>query len=385
MRFISVCSGIEAASVAWEPLGFKAVAFSEIDPFCCSLLSQRFPDVPNYGDMTRYEEWPNETPVDIAIGGTPCQSFSIAGLRGGLQDDRGNLALIYCRILQKYKPRWFVWENVPGCLSSFSDEEACSQEAFDTASSESEELWQSSDFVSMLSAFRECGYCIAGRILDAQYFGVPQRRRRVFIVGYRGDWRYPAEVLFEPESVQGNTWSRKKTRKSCSATLTKGFGDRGVDSCQIINGNAVVVGTLTKRHDSSPCVDRGSNCVVTAVSSTLTIRIGNTVDSDCTTTLVVSSSGNKSLCLNAGMGRQDLETETMILSGIGVRKLLPVECERLQGFPDNHTLVEYRGGMASDGPRYSAIGNSMAVPVIRWIGERILRIDQRIRSVDRIG
>ena len=105
MRFISVCSGIEAASVAWEPLGFKAVAFSEIDPFCCSLLSQRFPDVPNYGDMTRYEEWPNETPVDIAIGGTPCQSFSIAGLRGGLQDDRGNLALVYCRILQKYKPR----------------------------------------------------------------------------------------------------------------------------------------------------------------------------------------------------------------------------------------------------------------------------------------
>lgn len=362
MRFISVCSGIEAASVAWEPLGFKAVAFSEIDPFCCSLLSQRFPAVPNYGDMTRYEEWPNETPVDIAIGGTPCQSFSIAGLRGGLQDDRGNLALVYCRILQKYRPRWFVWENVPGCLSSFSDEEACSQEAIGASSKESEELWQSSDFVSMLSAFRECGYCVAGRILDAQYFGVPQRRRRVFVVGYLGDWRYPAEVLFEPESVQWDTSKSGKKKSKSSRRVPRGTGDR----CENVTA---------------------------------------------------SSTGSVSHCLNAGgMGRQDYETETMIVAAyrtagdgyvydegdkcaplttatdlctnvlagtIGVRRLTPVECERLQGFPDNWTLIRDKCGV--DGPRYKAVGNSMAVPVVRWIGQRILRIDQQARSAERIG
>ncbi|MFZ9092994.1 MAG: DNA cytosine methyltransferase, partial [Planctomycetaceae bacterium] len=155
MRYLSVCSGIEAASCAWSPLGWSPIAFSEIETFPCSVLRHHYPNVPNLGDMTLFEEWDINETVDVLVGGTPCQSFSIAGLRGGLEDGRGNLALIYCRILQKFRPRWFVWENVPGVLSSNGGR----------------------DFGSILGAMVELGYGISYRVLDAQYFGVPQRRR----------------------------------------------------------------------------------------------------------------------------------------------------------------------------------------------------------------
>ena len=179
MNYLSVCSGIEAASVAWESLRWNAVGFSEIETFPCSVLAHRFPNVKNYRDLTRFEEWDINETVDLLVGGTPCQSFSIAGLRGGLEDSRGNLALVYCRILQKFQPRWFVWENVPGVLSSNGGR----------------------DFGSILGAMVELGYGVAYRVLDAQYFGVPQRRRRVFVVGCSGDWRRAAAVLFESGCV----------------------------------------------------------------------------------------------------------------------------------------------------------------------------------------
>lgn len=167
MRYLSVCSGIEAASVAWGPLGWKAVGVSEIEPFPCSVLKHHYPDVPNFGDMTKFEEWDIEPgSFDVLVGGTPCQSFSIAGLRGGLDDSRGNLALTYCRMLQKFKPRWFVWENVPGVISSKQGE----------------------DLRCILDAFGECGYIIDAEILDAQNFGVPQRRRRVFVCGENAEY-----------------------------------------------------------------------------------------------------------------------------------------------------------------------------------------------------
>ena len=393
MRYLSVCSGIEAASVAWHPLGWEPVAFSEIEPFPCSVLEHRFPGVPNLGDMTKFEEWDIEPgSIDVLVGGTPCQSFSIAGLRGGLTDGRGNLALTYCRILHRLRPQWFVWENVPGVLSSSAGR----------------------DFGSILGAMADLGYGFAYRVLDAQFFGVPQRRRRVFVVGCLGNWISAAKVLFEPLGVYRNPSKGGKKKSAVAALTATGVGTCGADDNQGQAGHLIpttqfgpIAGTLTRRHDSSPCHDRGQNIVAT-------------------------STGNRAHCLNAGgMGRQDYETETMIactlpasdggarsgyhpivaagLSGcltpempqrvrihgvngtgptlsaehgighgvpsvfanVGVRRLTPRECERLQGFPDDWTLVPHRGKLAADGPRYKAIGNSMAVPVMRWIGSRI--------------
>ena len=318
MKFLSVCSGIEAASCAWEPLGFTPVAFSEIEPFPCSVLAHHFPSVPNLSDMTNFEEWNIEPgSVDILVGGTPCQSFSVAGLRGGLEDDRGNLALIYCRILQRFKPRWFVWENVPGVLSSNGGR----------------------DFGSILGAMVELGYGIAYRILDAQYFGVPQRRRRVFVVGCLGDWRRAAEVLFEPGCVSGNSKKGRKARKDVAALTANGVGTCGADDNQGQAGHLITHALRGEGFDASED-GTGRGTPLVAVPS-ITSHYGKGVDSDCTA------------------------------PRYGVRRLTPVECEFLQGFPRNWTLVPHRGKLAADGPRYKAIGNSMAVPVMRWIGKRI--------------
>ncbi len=395
MRYLSVCSGIEAASAAWHSLGWRPVGFSEIEPFPCSVLEHRFPDVTNFGDMTKFEEWPIEPgSIDVLVGGTPCQSFSIAGLRGGLKDGRGNLALTYCRIVKKLQPKWFVWENVPGVLSSNSGR----------------------DFGSIVGAMAELGYGLAYRVLDAQYFGVPQRRRRVFVVGCAGDWRRAAEVLFERGCVSGDSSKGRKAKQDTTGTLasrTSAGGGLGTDFD--LSGGLQVISPITSR----PFGDRGAG-----------------------ENRLIPSTGNRAHCLNAGgMGRQDYETETMIVSAyrtagdgcvydegdktaplttasdpsanivafsgrnrgddgrgydrppnvtgsvagtidtvkpgnvagptIGVRRLTPRECERLQGFPDDWTLVTHRGKPAADGPRYKVIGNSMAVPVMRWIGKRI--------------
>lgn len=209
MRFLSVCSGIEAASVAWNPLGWSAVAFSEIEPFPCAVLAHHYPDVPNWGDMTKYKEWP-DADVDLLCGGTPCQSFSVAGLRKGLDDPRGNLMLTFGAIAGRYRPRWLVWENVPGVLSSNGGR----------------------DFGAFLGMLGELGYGVAYRILDAQYFGVAQRRRRVFVVGYLGDWRRAAAVLFERHSLSGDPAPSREARKDIAPTLsarTQGGGGLGTD------------------------------------------------------------------------------------------------------------------------------------------------------------
>jgi DNA (cytosine-5)-methyltransferase 1 len=190
LRYLSVCSGIEAATVAWHPLGFQPVAFSEIDPFPCAVLAHHYPTVPNWGDMTGFKDWPDAN-VDLFVGGTPCQSFSVAGLRAGLADPRGSLMLTYLAIAGRYRPRWLVWENVPGVLSS-DDGRA---------------------FGSLLGGLAELGYGFAYRILDAQYFGLAQRRRRVFVVGHLGDWRRAAAVLFERESLSGHPAPSREARE----------------------------------------------------------------------------------------------------------------------------------------------------------------------------
>src|ERR1035437_8631696 len=203
MIYGSVCSGIEAVTVAWEPLGFQPAWFAEIDPFCSVLLSHHYPHVSNRGDFTRIA--PDGTAIDILAGGTPCQAFSIAGRRGGLDDARGNLAIEFCRLAGRLRPRWIVWENVPGVLSSNSGR----------------------DFSSIIGALAELGYGCAWRVLDAQFLGVPQRRRRVFVVGHLGDWRRAVAVLLEPESLCRDTPARRKAWEDVAGCPGGGTGERG--------------------------------------------------------------------------------------------------------------------------------------------------------------
>ena len=200
MRYISVCSGIEAASVAWHDFGWTPVAFSEIEPFPSAVLQHHYPHVPNLGDMTKFKEW-NLEPIDLLVGGTPCQSFSVAGLRKGLHDPRGGLMLTFLEIAQRYRPRWVVWENVPGVLSSNGGR----------------------DFGAFLGALGELGYGWAYRVLDAQWFGVAQRRRRVFVVGCLGDQASAAAVLFESESVQRNPAPSREKRKDTTGSTGDGL------------------------------------------------------------------------------------------------------------------------------------------------------------------
>ncbi|CAB3850539.1 hypothetical protein LMG26846_01970 [Achromobacter insuavis] len=221
MRFLSVCSGIEAASVAWNPLGWKAVAFSEIEPFPCAVLAHHYPDTPNWGDMTKYKEWPDVS-IDLLCGGTPCQSFSVAGLRKGLDDPRGNLMLTFGAIAAKYRPKWLVWENVPGVLSSNKGR----------------------DFGAFLGMLGQLGYGFAYRVLDAQFFGVPQRRRRVFVVGCLGNWRAAAAVLFERHGLSGDPAPSRQARERVAPTLSaraQGGGGLGTDfDCD----GGLIAGTL---------------------------------------------------------------------------------------------------------------------------------------------
>ena len=206
MRYLSVCSGIEAASVAWEPLGWAPIAFAEIEKFPSKVLAHHYPGVPNLGDMTKFREWDIERgAVDLLVGGTPCQSFSVAGLRKGLDDPRGNLALTFVAMVDHYRPEWVIWENVPGVLSSSGGR----------------------DFGSFLGALGNIGYGFAYRVLDAQHFGVPQRRRRVFVVAHSsGDARRAAEVLFEPESLRGDSPKGRKTGQNIAQCFTTGTGCR---------------------------------------------------------------------------------------------------------------------------------------------------------------
>lgn len=209
MRYASVCSGVEAASLAWMPLGWEPIWFSEIEPFPCEVLKQRFPGVQNLGDMTKIIGEKYRGTVDLLVGGTPCQGFSVAGKQGGLGDPRSALCLAYCRLLETMRPRWFVWENVPGVFSTNGGE----------------------DFRAFLRKIDEIGYSCAWRVLDAQYVrvdgyprAVPQRRRRVFVVGYLGEWQYPAEVLFEPGCLHRDSPPRREAGTGVARSVTASTG-----------------------------------------------------------------------------------------------------------------------------------------------------------------
>ena len=298
--------------MAWCPLGWEPVAFSEIEAFPSAVLARHYPDVPNLGDITQidWNEYADCLTADLVVGGSPCQSFSIAGKREGLEGASG-LMWEYVRAIQAIRPRWLVWENVPGALSSSGGE----------------------DFRCLLRALDGLGYGLAWRVLDAQYFGVAQRRRRVFLVGSLGSTR-ACEVLFEPESLRWNHPTGRAKRQA----LTRGFGSSA-------HGADAGSGCLTPWDSQSRRVYERDGCW-----PTLDTRERSGGD------------GRAVAFLPNAVGK----------AGGMVRRLMPVECERLQGFPDGWTDVPYKGkDHAPNSPRYKALGNSMAVPVMRWIGRRI--------------
>jgi DNA (cytosine-5)-methyltransferase 1 len=441
LTYGSVCSGIEAASVAWETLGWKPSFFSEIENFPRLVLRTRWPDVPLHGDFTTINRG-HYAAINVLIGGTPCQDFSVAGLRKGLAGKNGNLAIEYIRLAERLNVRWILWENVPGVLSNDKGR------AFGT----------------FLAEMGKCGYGTAYRVFDAQYFGVPQQRRRVFVVGYLGDWRPAAAVLFERESLCGDITPRRETEEGAAGTggartcLSVGADDAA-------NGH-LVAPTLDARSGRS--VANGFATSGGLVAGTLEATAGRSCGAGTPLSMLAFGGGNCSGAINVSAGlnakstqRQDFETETLIAAvpinmqiatrhramgektgmGIGevgdpaytvqaqhghavaynvtfcdangtrsdrpngglyvnetdsaksltasgdmstyiagarslVRRLTPRECERLQGFPDDYTLVKNaKGKLVADTPRYKAIGNSMAVPVIRWLGERIQKVD----------
>lgn len=550
-RYVSIFSGVEAATLAWEPLGWEPVAFSEIEPFPCAVLAERWPDVPNLGDITKID-WKEEIDgaIDLVVGGSPCQSFSVAGKREGLKGASG-LMFEYIRCVQELRPRWFLWENVPGALTS-EDGGA---------------------FGQLLREMDELGYSLAWRVLDAQFFGVAQRRRRLFLVGHLGA-ESPAEVLFEPDCLSGNPQSSREKRKELARRAGRSAACAGFKYSAAPRANTIgyaeeqantltadwhapavlplsgtgqhymamsqygteVAGCLTARGDSSPCADRGQNIVCMTgtqahchisdeIAGCLTAHMGKddapvvvdgtniqtyvcetarsgsnglgvgmsdvfpTLDTSsgpavwarensvlspfgfaqnvrnevrivgdgtisgalaanpgmkqttfvCTggtypineqvatrdkklgrgTALGIGADGDSAFALMAnhphmvaaGSGNEpiamgDLNAHTAICRNVCptlkcggdgamvasetadkiteanpmlVRRLTPLECERLQGFPDGHTLIGWKGKPAEecpDGPRYKAIGNSMAVPVMKWIGTCIALVDE---------
>jgi len=577
MRYLSVCSGIEAVSVAWHPLGWQPAMFAEIDPFCCWLLHSRYRasrpihmpsphDAPtrkevkqraaairnvvalpadgavvNAGDFTKIGADDVGT-IDLLAGGTPCQSFSVAGKRAGLDDPRGNLTIEFARLAGRLRPLWLVWENVPGVLS----------------------IDDGRTFGAFLGMLVELGYGVAYRVLNAQHFGVPQRRRRVFVVGHLGGWRGPATVLLERHSLSGHPPPRREARQGAAGGVEVGpAGGRLTDTAPTIDAgckdgfirNQLGVGVLSSTDESETLIahalsadgfdasedgtGRGTPVVPVAICTAHTQSNGSGLSDDVAHTLesggaqavafaqnsrdevrlhggdgktigalaaqpgakqqsyiafsakdhgadagdiaptlrgmghdrshangggqvaiaftqnqegdVLSGDVMQSLGTNANATGRNAPTVAFTLHGsdgtvsaasstdvagslrtrapgsienssttavlqeqpvawsgeltastdmagtlqrggeggridgvmtpqMAVRRLTPRECERLQGFPDDYTLVEYRGKPAADGPRYKALGNSMAVPVMRWIGERIAAVDAILRN-----
>jgi DNA (cytosine-5)-methyltransferase 1 len=490
VRYGSVCSGIEAASVAWHGLGWVPAFFSEIEPFPKAVLAHRWPGIPDLGDFTKIGE--EHGPVDLLVGGTPCQSFSVAGLRGGMADARGNLALEFLRLAARLHARWVLWENVPGVLSSNGGR----------------------DFGALLGGLAELGYGTAYRVLDAQHVGtcelhggrgrsaVPQRRRRVFVVGHAGGlWQRAAAVLFERASLRGDPPpSRAKGAGSTggargctpigfyptggthgvsavengSPSLKIGSGGTSGNAPAIIFDTTQITSALNRSApapgDPSHPLAAGAHPPAIAfhvtqdpISGDVTPALGCGNALGCGTlgvAVAIQDTGSKESGQNgAGVsaggpaytvdttGRQGVATYslspgacgtpegqediyinpsdvartidctggdpsrkqggTIVNAAMAVRRLTPRECERLQGFPDDYTAIPYgsavrpekitedwikylmRGGrisreevarIASDGPRYRALGNSMAVPVMRWIGQRIALVDAAVQT-----
>lgn len=466
MRYGSVCSGIEAASVAWEPLGWQPAWFAEIEAFPSAVLATHWPDVTNLGDMTGIAAAVHAGDVeapDVLVGGTPCQAFSIAGLRNGLAEKRGQLSLSYVELANaiddKRRERGeeeaiIAWENVPGVLSSKDNAFGCFIGAL---AGESCELQPAGGKWSNAGCVYGPSRIVAWRVLDAQFFGVAQRRRRVFVVASARKEFDPAEVLFEFDSLRRDTPPRREPQTAVTTDTGSGIeggshwdnpanphptlnqanniGGIGASNQEVFSqrGAGLVSGAysdisrtlLAKENDSTAedldtyilaygggntggNIDVATACTAHGVRmdfDTETFAVHGTQDPDTNhelahtlgrnhgqenviitepytiairgreegSTVEVHNDGTANALLTPNGGRAGMGVGA-VGWGMQVRRLTPVECERLQGFPDNHTLISWRGKDAADcpdGQRYKAIGNSMAVPVMRWIGERI--------------
>lgn len=465
MKYGSVCSGIEAASKAWEPLGWNPAWFSEIEPFPSAVLAHHWPEVTNLGDMTKIADAVRTGDVeapDVLVGGTPCQAFSIAGLREGLSDDRGQLTLSYVELANaidaKRRERGepeaiIVWENVPGVLSSKDNAFGCFMAGL---AGESSELQPSGAKWTHAGCVSGPERVIAWRVLDAQFFGVAQRRRRVFVVASARKGFDPAAVLFELDSVRRDSAPRRESqpeiaRNAGERTKVGSYWDNPANPHPTLNQSNNIGGIGASNQELFS--QRGSGLVSDSysdVSRTLLAKENDSTAEDLETYVVHGTqdpdinrelahtlgrnNGQENACIAfsykdngadatsdlsptiragnhdkshansgqppaiayafkagqgakaGGIGYAEEQSPTLtsassgtnlapaVMHGVAVRRLTPIECERLQGFPDNHTLIGWRGKDADecpDGPRYKAIGNSMAVPVMRWIGERI--------------
>ena len=416
MKYLSVCSGIEAATVAWHSLGWEPVGFSEIEPFPSAVLAHHYPHVPNFGDMTKFQEWPLDAgAIDLLVGGTPCQSFSVAGLRQGLKDPRGNLMLTYLAIAARLRPRWIVWENVPGVLSSSGG----------------------NDFASFLTGLGQLGYGFAYRVLDAQWVrsnrhshAVPQRRRRVFVVGCLGNATAAAKVLFERESVQRHSAKSGTAREEIAAdakgsvgtgfftshnvapclettsndysradgftmvaqpvagTLGAGDGNRGwrndLDQGAFIP--VAIQGNLIGRDKGGPTgVGASTDGVMYTMTKADVHGVAHAIPLDLRNSQRDPEKHDAQNRQGLGVGSVGDPAPTVdasfvhgVAQAMTVRRLTVRECERLQAFPDDYTLIPWRkkaAGDCPDGPRYKALGNSMAVNCMEWIGERIAAVE----------
>jgi DNA (cytosine-5)-methyltransferase 1 len=480
LQYGSVCSGIEAVTLAWQPLGLIPAWFAEIDPFANAVLSHHYPLVPNLGDMTCITPriaTGRVYPPDILVGGTPCQSFSIAGMRRGLADPRGTLTLKYvelanaiddARTTQGQAPAIVVWENVSGVLSDRANAFGCFLGAL---VGEGRALQPSGRTWTHAGCVYGPQRSAAWRLVDAQYFGLAQRRQRVFVVASARHDVDPAAVLFEPDGLRRNTPPRSQTFEAVAAstsarttgadgTGTRSPGSHSEEALSVCFGGNRTSGPIDRAACLTARGQRGDfesetfavQIPAASVSHPLTCAPGVTEDGNGRGLPIISiaccidAAKQLSVCgddhlfafaqnsrgelrLQGGHGqqvgaltggggkpgqglpmiasapctpehsddvnshaaaegyfecRQDPRTGKSGWPHWHVRRLMPIECERLQGLPDNYTLVPYRGSPACDGPRYKAIGNSMAVTCVRWIGNRLLSvIDQAGRSTAR--
>lgn len=492
MKYLSICSGIEACSVAWHPLGWEAIGFAEIEEFRSEVLKYHYPEVKNYGDFTKITKEKIGCHADVLVGGTPCATFSIAGLRKGLDEDRGNLALEFIKLIKRVRPTWVIWENVFGVLSSNKGE----------------------DFATFLGALAECGYGFAYRVLDTQYVrtqryprAIPQRRRRVFVVGHIGDWRYPAEVLFDEEEVSKD-FRPSRRKKKTTATKSR----KSIDKKHQIEEPYIIRESHTKSN-GKPYKNDGSSFTLTATDRySVTVFETSTPDKtariqkeEISPTLTAMTGGNRQPCVYVEYkNKKEESSEGLIhiadeVNKVTVRKydvditklqntlreskekllitnqdianalnvpktkvehwfrndksfaipsadiwfelkelleidtdffdksiiefvtkegvfesakriydsgasyptitasnLMPkvmhqdvktelrqitcIEAERLQGFPDNYTQIPYKGKLKEDCPsskRYEAVGRSMSINVMEWLGTRIEKVHKK--------
>lgn len=432
----SVCSGIEAASVAWHPLGWRAVWLAEIEAFPSAVLAHHYPDVPNLGDMTKLAALvlagEIEAP-DVLVGGTPCQAFSVAGLRAGLTDQRGQLtlrfmeladAIDHVRQLAGKPPCIIVWENVPGVLSDKTNAFGC---FLGGLAGEDEELQPPGKKWSNAGCVFGSKRAIAWRVLDAQYFRVAQRRRRVFLVSSAREGFDPTAILFEFDGLRRDSAPSRDPGQDVAGTIsarTSGGGGLGTDfecagGLQPVAVNRLVAfGEYSTDGAASTCQARdykgATDLVVEAygfqpriarngrgdmgdVVSALTAQAGETGKGDAAPCVALAfepryylrdnktggapsatvqlsatnaaKAGDAAPCV--AYAPTGMKQASYIRSGWAVRRLTPCEGERLQGFPDFYTQIPYKKKPAADGPRYKSLGNSMAVPCMAFLGRRI--------------